>query len=58
MYAVYHGHIDMVKFLLENGASVNVLNSKQQNAMMIAARRGKLPIVQELFKVRKFFLKF
>ncbi|KAK3759909.1 hypothetical protein RRG08_044482 [Elysia crispata] len=47
--AAYHGHLDIVKFLIdEAGIAVNGLNAKKDSALLWAARWGHQAVVREL----------
>ena len=52
--AVRHGHIDTVKWLLDNGAepSTQILNLKNLTPFMLAARKGNIELVK-FFASRK-----
>ncbi len=47
-YAAHGGHIDLLKWLLENGAEADGLNSKKSTPLMAAAQQGKLEAVKIL----------
>lgn len=49
--AVNYGHLDMVKFLIDNGASIHSKNKEGYDAIMCAAMFEHLEIVQYLLKV-------
>ncbi|GFO29474.1 ankyrin-1 [Plakobranchus ocellatus] len=47
--AAYHGHLDIVTFLIdEAGVAVNGLNAKKDSALLWAARWGHVAVVREL----------
>ncbi len=48
--AIFWGHIEMVKILLENGADPTIRNDKGNNAFDIAKNRGELEILELLNK--------
>ena len=45
MKAAGQGHIEVVRFLVEQGADLNIRNSQGQNALMFAAAGGHLAMV-------------
>lgn len=47
-YAAHGGHIELIKWLLQNGAEVDVLNSKKSTPLMAAAEQGRLEAVKTL----------
>ncbi len=46
--AVWFGHIEVVKFLLEKGASVHVKEQSENSPFLMAAREGQLEVVKVL----------
>ena len=51
MYAAYAGHKDLVKFLVEHGANVNIKNLKGGTAARYAAYAGNRAITEYLNRV-------
>lgn len=49
MKAAYAGHLDVVRFLVGQGANIHLLNSLDQNALMFAVAGGQLDVVIFLF---------
>lgn len=45
-----HGHLAVVKFLLSEGASVNVLDSFHRSPLLIAARHGYSDVCEQLLR--------
>ena len=45
MKAAGQGHIEVVRFLVEQGADLNIRNEQRQNALMFAAAGGHLAVV-------------
>ena len=50
MIASANGHLDTVKFLLENGANPNAQNRAGRTALMFASRYGFKPIIEALLE--------
>ena len=50
MLASRHGHLDVVKELLEKGAKVEAHSSVSNTALMLAAYSGHVEVVNELLK--------
>ena len=48
MYAVFYGHEEIVKLLIEAGAKLNNKNKEGKTALMIASQRGYKGIVKLL----------
>lgn len=48
MLAAYHGHSELVSFLLENGASPNILNDRQQSPLAGAVFKKEDAVVSVL----------
>ena len=48
MKACGAGHLDVVEFLVENGADREIKNQQEQNALMFAAAAGHLEVVEFL----------
>lgn len=48
MLAVSHGRLEMVKFLLDSGANVNVQDEDGSTALMCASEHGHTEIVKML----------
>ena len=46
MKGAYGGHIDVVRFLMDNGADLSIENQQEQSVVMFAAAAGHLEIVQ------------
>ncbi|WP_338966784.1 ankyrin repeat domain-containing protein [Spiroplasma endosymbiont of Lonchoptera lutea] len=49
-YAIFHGNLDIVKLLLENGANINLQNNNGNNALITAVENGHTDIVKLLLK--------
>ena len=50
MLASEKGHLEMVKYLVENGAEVNVTDELNRTALILASANGHLEIVRYLTK--------
>lgn len=50
-YAVIEGHLEMVKFLIDQGANVNSTSDDGHTALHLAARSGNLDIVKYLLEL-------
>ena len=48
--AAKHGHLDIVKLLLQNGAKVNARDETLQSPLFLAARYNHHLVVEELIK--------
>ena len=48
MFASWNGHLGLAKFLVENGADVNIKDSMGRTALMIASNNGHLETVKIL----------
>ena len=48
--AVHRGHLEVVNFLLGNGANISTLNGVHLTAMHIAAEEGHLKVVKALYE--------
>ncbi|XP_069680686.1 uncharacterized protein [Periplaneta americana] len=49
MYAARRGHLDVVKYLVDQGADTSLCDSDNQNAFMYAVRGGHLEVVRFLW---------
>lgn len=52
MVAAFHGHEEMVKFLLNRKVQLHRVNEYGDTALMIAARTGRVGVVRELLNAR------
>ena len=50
MYACRKGYLPVVRWLIENGADVNILDNDKQSALYWAIAQGHVAVVQELLK--------
>ena len=50
MRAAFWGRLEVVKLLIEHGASVNYQDNKQETALMTAAERGHKEVVEALLR--------
>ena len=48
--AVHRGHLEVVNFLLSNGANISTLNGVHLTAMHIAAEEGHLRLLRRCMK--------
>lgn len=48
--AVYNGHLDIVKKLLDADADINLTSDMSETALFLAAEKGHIEIVKELLK--------
>ena len=51
MIASYHGNLDVVKVLVENGADVNIQSNTGLTALMIASHTDHLDVVKLLIEI-------
>lgn len=51
-YAVFAGHPEMVKYLIEKGSNIDARAPNQQTALMFAARMGDLQIANYLIEAK------
>ncbi|XP_075224290.1 B-cell lymphoma 3 protein homolog isoform X2 [Lycorma delicatula] len=49
MYACFHSHENIVHYLIQNSASIKILNKKKQSALMIASHKNNINILQQLY---------
>ena len=52
MHAVRNGNIGGVKFLLKNGANVNIINSENKTAIILAIISNNVPMIELLLENR------
>ena len=50
MLAALHGHLNVVEFLVQNGANINLADNNGNTALMSAAFNGYLNVVEFLFQ--------
>ena len=50
MLASYHGNIEIVKMLLEEGAKVNLQNEMKVSALILAAGQGNVEVMKQLLE--------
>ena len=50
MLAAEKGHYAVVKYLKENGASVNEKDNEGNTALMLAAKKGRIDVVNYLLE--------
>ena len=51
--AAEYGRVDVIEFLMKEGADVNVVNSGEFTPFMLAARDGKHEVVQKIIEMSK-----
>ena len=56
MTSVFYGYADTVKYLVDQGASLNLLNSEGKTALAIAREQRRAKIVEILENKRKIDL--
>ncbi len=52
-YAAYHGHLEIVRFLLKGGADPKLRDKKGQTPLALATERGLTAIVHMLRKAEQ-----
>jgi ankyrin repeat protein len=53
--AASHGHVFVVKTLLDEGANINACNRNKETPLHLAAANGHLEVVQDLLKAKAYF---
>ena len=48
--AAHGGHLEVVNFLIDNGANISTVNGVQLNALQIAAEKGHVEVVKTLYE--------
>ena len=55
MLAAYNGKLELVRYLTQIGADINIPNAANDNALHLAARWGRVDIIKLLLDKRKFY---
>ena len=49
--AAYHGHVSLMRRLMEKGAQIFEKNTNGSNVLHIAVKRGNLDVLKELIRI-------
>lgn len=54
MYASHHGRVEVVTYLVENGADLLIADGKGQTALILAASSNNIAILSAVYDVSRY----